>query len=152
MQARIAYQCVVSCVRIALCCAGVFLCPHLGIICPKTTSPGCQSPPVLDSVRPPTPKYGMEEIQITTINLKDFYACYTEATYIEVSNEVTDKLYSAACQRRTKKTPTREFRRHLSLQRSSHRLQEKGKKMIGVSFKGLIKPSKINGLQAARFI
>ena len=40
---------------------------------------------------------------MTTINLKDFYACYTEATYIEVSNEVTDKPYSAVCQRRTKK-------------------------------------------------
>lgn len=71
---------VVSCVRIALCCAGVFLCPHIGTICPEAASPGCRSPPALYSVRPPTPKYRMEKIQITTINLKDSYAWYTEDT------------------------------------------------------------------------
>jgi len=30
----------------------------------------------------------MEEIQMTTINLKDFYAWYTHDEYIEVSDEV----------------------------------------------------------------
>ena len=48
----------------------------------------------------------MEEIQMTTINLKDFYAWYTHDEYIEVSDEVAaelkvDKLYEAAHQRRT---------------------------------------------------
>ena len=48
----------------------------------------------------------MEEIQMTTINLKDFYAWYTHDEYIEVSDEVAaelkaDKLYEAAYQRRT---------------------------------------------------
>ena len=43
---------------------------------------------------------------MTTINLKDFYAWYTEDAYIEVSDEVAaelkaDKLYEAAHQRRT---------------------------------------------------
>ena len=48
----------------------------------------------------------MEEIQMTTINLKDFYAWYTHDEYIEVSDEVAaelkaDKLYEEAHQRRT---------------------------------------------------
>lgn len=43
---------------------------------------------------------------MTTINLKDFYAWYTDDEYIEVSDEVAaelkaDKLYEAAHQRRT---------------------------------------------------
>ena len=33
---------------------GVFICLHLGTICPKAASPGCRSPPILLSVRPPT--------------------------------------------------------------------------------------------------
>lgn len=42
---------------------------------------------------------------MTTINLKDFYAWYTQDEYIEVSDEVAaelraDKLYEAAYQRR----------------------------------------------------
>ena len=48
----------------------------------------------------------MEEIQKTTINLKDFYAWYTHDEYIEVSDEVAaelkaDKQYEEAHQRRT---------------------------------------------------
>ena len=43
---------------------------------------------------------------MTTINLKDFYAWYTQDEYIEVSDEVAaelkaDKLYEAAHQQRT---------------------------------------------------
>ena len=34
----------------------------------------------------------MEEIQMTTINLKDFYAWYTHDEYIEVSDEVAAEL------------------------------------------------------------
>ena len=47
----------------------------------------------------------MEDIQMTTINLKDFYPWYTHDEYIEVSDEVAaalkaDKLYEAAYQRK----------------------------------------------------
>ena len=48
------YDNVISRVRIASCCAGVFICLHLGTICPKADSPGCRSPPCLRSVHPPT--------------------------------------------------------------------------------------------------
>ena len=48
------YDNVISCARIASCCAGVFICLHLGTICPKAASPGCRSPPCLRSVHPPT--------------------------------------------------------------------------------------------------
>ena len=47
----------------------------------------------------------MEELQVTTINLRDYYPWYIEDQYIEVSDEVAaelraDKLYEAAYQRR----------------------------------------------------
>ena len=48
------YNNVISCARIASCYAGVFICLHLGTICPKAASPGCRSPPFLCSVHPPT--------------------------------------------------------------------------------------------------
>ena len=45
-----------SCVRIASCCAGVFIYSYLGTSCPKAGSPGCRSPPPLRSERHP-PSY-----------------------------------------------------------------------------------------------
>ena len=51
-------------------------------------------------------KCGADGEEMTTINLKDFYAWYTHDEYIEVSDEVAaelkaDKLYEEAHQRRT---------------------------------------------------
>ena len=36
---------IFSCVRIASCCTGAFIYPHLGTSCPKAGGPGCRSPP-----------------------------------------------------------------------------------------------------------
>ena len=77
----------------------------LGQIVPKQPAPAAD--PHRSSVLFTHPHMNrMEEIQMTTINLKDFYAWYTHDEYIEVSDEVAaelkaDKLYEAAYQRRT---------------------------------------------------
>ena len=67
----------------------------------RKRQPGVSLPAALRSDRHSPPTIWTEELQMTTINLKDFYPWYTHDEYIEVSEEVADelrasKLYEAA--------------------------------------------------------
>lgn len=69
---------------------------HFETKCPEVRggSPGCRSPPILHFRSAQTQKSKMEDVKMTTINLREFFYWYLTDEYIEVSEEVAAVLRS----------------------------------------------------------